>query len=109
MEDLPQSAAEVWVIRTSDTPQGCLAQLQEEDLVSGTLYNNGTDTVLPLGTIAIKETKAAEGYLNDGGFGGTDMYLGQIRVDEQTGEPQMITVQGETTSSVMCSANATFS
>ena len=99
VEDLPQSAAEVWVIRTSDTPQGCLAQLQEEDLVSGTLYNNGTDTVLPLGTIAIKETKAAEGYLNDGGFGGTDMYLGQIRVDEQTGEPQMITVQGETTSS----------
>ena len=97
-EDLPGQASACWVIRTSDTPQGCLAQLREEDLVSGTLFKSGEDTVLPLGTIAIKETKAAEGYRNDADFGGgTDMYVGQIRVNEQTGEPEIDTLQGENT------------
>ena len=99
-EEIPGNASAVWVIRTSDTPQGCLAKLREEDLVSGSLYKSGEDTVLPLGTIAIRETKAAEGYRNDAGFGGgTDMYIGQIRINEQTGDPEMITLQGETAAS----------
>ena len=99
-EEIPGNASAVWVIRTSDTPQGFLAKLREEDLVSGSLYKSGEDTVLPLGTIAIRETKAAEGYRNDAGFGGgTDMYIGQIRINEQTGDPEMITLQGETAAS----------
>lgn len=94
-EDLPGNASSVWVIRAADTPQGCLAQLREEDLVSGTLYKSGEDTVLPLGTITIKETKAADGYKNDAEFGnGTDMYVGQVRVNDNTGDPEMVSVQG---------------
>lgn len=99
-EEIPGNASAAWVIRTSDTPQGCLAKLRGEDLVSGTLYKSGEDTVLPLGTITVRETKAAEGYRNDAGFGGgTDMYIGQIRINEQTGDPEMITLQGETAAS----------
>ena len=99
-EDLPDHAIRTWVIRTAQTPAGCIAQLREEDLVSGTLYRSGDDPVLPLGTITIKETKAPTGYSNDAAFGkGAAMYVGQIRIDEQTGDAEIVDVQGERTAS----------
>lgn len=95
-EDLPDKAAGTWVIRTADTPKGCEAQLREEDLVSGTLYKDGEHTVLPLGTITIQETKAVEGYYKDAEFGvGIEMYIGQVRQNEQTGEAEIVSIQGE--------------
>ena len=42
---------------------------------------DGNIITLPLGTITVKETKAAEGYFNDGTFGGAAMYIGQIQAD----------------------------
>ena len=58
------------------------ASLDDEHFVSGdSFYMDGNIITLPLGTITVKETKAAEGYFNDGTFGGAAMYIGQIQAD----------------------------
>lgn len=94
-DDLPGQAAATWVIRTRDREEGCYAQLGEEDLVSGTLFKRGEEVVLPLGTFRIRETKAAPGYLADGDFGGSDVYVGQVVMNEEKDAAELHTLRGE--------------
>ena len=78
---LPQEASRSWVIETKKTENGLYkAALDEKHLVSGDeFYTLEGRITLPLGTITIRETKAAQGYVNDGRFGEYDLYIGQIR------------------------------
>lgn len=60
-----------WVIKTlhDTTSNAYVAYLDDAHLVSGTPYRNSLgDIVLPLGTIAIQETKAPNNYTTDGGY-----------------------------------------
>lgn len=82
---LPGSATRTWVLSTIKSTSGkYYAQLIPDCLVSGSdaFYLAGDEPTLPLGTITIEETKAAEGYLNDGTFGDANMYIGHIVPDE---------------------------
>lgn len=78
---LPQQAARTWVIETKKTENGLYkASLDEKHLVSGDeFYTVGGKITLPLGTVTIRETKAAPGYVNDGKFGDHELYIGQIK------------------------------
>ena len=69
---LPSKATKTWVIKVLKTDAGLFrASLDDEHFVSGdSFYMDGNIITLPLGTITVKETKAAEGYFNDGTFGG---------------------------------------
>lgn len=80
---LPSNATKTWVIKVLKTDAGLFrASLDDEHFVSGdSFYMDGNIITLPLGTITVKETKAAEGYFNDGTFGGAAMYIGQIQAD----------------------------
>lgn len=84
---LPSKATKTWVIKVLETKDGTVrvfkASLDDEHFVSGdSFYRDGNNNViLPLGTITVKETKAAEGYVNDGTFGGAAMYIGKIQAD----------------------------
>lgn len=96
-DDLPEQVTREWVIKALDTEEGCIAELKDENLLSGELYQRDGETVLPLGTVTISETKAAEGYINDGEFGeGADTYIGRIRQNDETGEAGLESVQGQT-------------
>lgn len=81
---LPATATRTWILRTVQGNSGkYYAALMDNCLVSGSdaLYKIGNTPVIPLGTITIEETKAAQGYKNDGTFGGEKLYLGQIVAD----------------------------
>lgn len=62
LDALPESPTRSWLVRTS--PDG-RALLDAEHLVSGdALYTNTSGkTILPLGTVTIREVKAPEGYV----------------------------------------------
>lgn len=92
---LPDEAARTWVIRVRKTEKGYLARMCEEDRVSGEFYKMGGGAVIPLGTIAITESKAAEGFVNDGEFGeGIRTFVGQVRMNEEKNAAEMIAVCG---------------
>ncbi|MCM1494492.1 MAG: VaFE repeat-containing surface-anchored protein [Bacteroides sp.] len=88
---LPQEATRTWVIKTIfDRDTGNIATaLDKEHFVSGDdLYYQENNTVLPLGTVTIREIQAPEGYkiLTDGGAmfdanGKIDngIFIGQVR------------------------------
>ena len=95
-EDLPEKSLRTWVIRAAGTGKECRAALSAEYLVSGSLYERGGKAVLPLGTIVIRETKAAPGFINDGEFGeGKDAFIGQIVMRENGRDTELIAVQGK--------------
>lgn len=85
---LPETATRTWVIKVLKTEEGLFrALLDDEHFVSGdSFYRDGNNNIiLPLGTITIEETKAADGYINDGTFGDdATMYIGQIVADPTT-------------------------
>ena len=73
-DDLPLSPTRTWVIETRavDAPQKeriYFCELSEEYKVSGdAFYQQAGRTILPLGTIAIEETKAPGGYTLEGAY-----------------------------------------
>ena len=85
--NLPETATRTWVIHTKLSSGKYMAILDEEHLVNGDsfYYTDQGKIVLPLGTVTIEETKAADGYINDGTFGDdATMYIGQIVADPTT-------------------------
>lgn len=93
---LPQQAARTWVIETKKTENGLYkASLDEKHLVSGDeFYTVGGKITLPLGTVTIRETKPAPGYVNDGKFGDHELYIGQIRKTDDH-KAEMTDIQGK--------------
>lgn len=91
---LPAEPYRSWVIKVIKDKDRYTAALREENLVSGTLYKNGDETILPLGTITIEETKAARGYINDGTFDGFKMYIGQIKEIPDSDAIGLVDIQG---------------
>ena len=84
---LPSKATKTWVIKvlkTDETDGLFRALLDDEHFVSGDSFYRDVNNniILPLGTITVKETKAAKGYVNDGTFGDdATMYIGKIQAD----------------------------
>ena len=93
---LPSKPVRSWVIEAKKTSGGLYrASLDKAHLVSGdAFYTAGGQITLPLGTVTIRETKAAAGYKNDGTFGGAAMYIGQIGVGDD-GDGKLIDIQGK--------------
>ena len=98
---LPSKATKTWVIKVLETKDGTVrvfkASLDDEHFVSGdSFYRDGNNNViLPLGTITVKETKAAKGYVNDGTFGGAAMYIGKIQADpSDSSGAKIVDIQG---------------
>ena len=87
---LPETATRTWVIHPKEIAKDIYsAELNADYIVpdsnSDALYMVGDKATLPLGTITIEETKAADGYINDGTFGDdATMYIGQIVADATT-------------------------
>ena len=99
---LPSKATKTWVIKVLKTKEGLFrALLDDEHFVSGdSFYRDGNNNIiLPLGTITIEETKAAKGYVNDGKFGGADMYIGQVRLNSDETDTELVDIQGKRTTS----------
>lgn len=96
---LPSKPSASWVIKVLKDGDRYTAALQDDNLVSGTLYKKGDEVVLPLGTVTIEETEAAPGYINDGTFDGFKMYIGQIKVISGSGEVVLADIQGKRNSS----------
>lgn len=94
---LPASAKRTWVLTTKEIPGH--PGMFGADMSSATgdpLYLQNGIAVLPLGTFTLQETKAAEGYINDGKFGDADMYIGQV-VSNGAGGTKRIDIQGTRT------------
>lgn len=78
--NLPATATRTWVITADLTDSGKYAAALPG--ASGdALYMVSGKATLPLGTVTIEETKAAEGYVNDGTFGDAKMYIGHVVPD----------------------------
>ena len=93
---LPEKALRTWVIRVRKSGNSYLTEFSEDSKVSGgEFYKDGSAVVLPLGTITIRETKAAPGYINDGKFGKADMYIGRIRQKSEGTGTELIDISGE--------------
>lgn len=71
--DLPSSATRTWVVETDEDG---FAQLEKQFKVSGDdfYYSQSGDVTIPLGTVAVQETKAPQGYL----LGDQPIYLNKI-------------------------------
>lgn len=93
---LPDTPDRVWVIQALKTENGLYkAALDEKHFVSGDdFYRVDGLITLPLGTVTIRETKAAKGYKNDGRFGDQELYIGQIRRTDPD-RAQLQDVQGK--------------
>lgn len=84
-ENLPKEASRTWVLETkaiTDPADGAVryrCRLEDEFKVAGDdFYHVGSETILPLGTIVIEETKAPVGYnLSD------QKYVTQVKLDGQ--------------------------
>ena len=66
-----RNAYRTWVIKTiyNEVRQQYIAQLDDANLVSGTLFKTPYgSSYIPLGTITIQETKAPNNYTTDGGY-----------------------------------------
>ncbi len=71
VNQLPSEATRTWVLETKEVSGNYIAGLSSGYRISGDdLYYNadGTDAVLPLGTITIQETKAPNGYMTTGSY-----------------------------------------
>ena len=108
---LPSIATKTWVIKVLKTKEGLFrALLDDEHFVSGdSFYRDGNNNIiLPLGTITIEETKAADGYINDGTFGDdATMYIGQIQADSSDSSGAKIVDKQGTRSTSNSSIEAT--
>ena len=97
---LPSKATKTWVIKvlkTDETDGLFRALLDDEHFVSGDSFYRDVNNniILPLGTITVKETKAAKGYVNDGTFGGAAMYIGKIQADpSDSSGAKIVDIQG---------------
>ena len=93
---LPEQACRSWVIEAKKTDNGLYrASLDEKHFVSGDeFYTVDGLITLPLGTITIRESKPAKGYKNDGKFGDSDLYIGQIQKTD-VNRVEMVDVQGK--------------
>ena len=94
-DNLPEKATRTWVTKTvaeksSDGSIHYVTKLSDAYKVSGdAFYTQNEKSVLPLGTLAVEETKAPDGYLLDGAYmqaGDSteqikEMYLTQITED----------------------------
>ena len=94
-DNLPEKATRTWVTKTvaeksSDGSIHYVTKLSDAYKVSGdAFYTQNEKSVLPLGTLAVEETKAPDGYLLDGAYmqagDSTEqikgMYLTQITED----------------------------
>ena len=97
---IPSKATRTWVIQALETNGVFASGLSDTYKVSGDdFYKAGKNTVLPLGTVTIQETKAAKGYVNDGKFGGADMYIGQVRLNSDETDTELVDIQGKRTTS----------
>ena len=90
-DSLPEKADRTWVIRTKKEADGTYkAKLDAAHKVSGdSFYIVSGKVVLPLGTVTVEETKAPEGYLNDGVISNgsasvSGVYVANIRKDSNT-------------------------
>ena len=94
---LPASATRTWVLTvTESTEHPGLFRASMASATGDALYLQNGVAVLPLGTFTLQETKAAEGYINDGKFGNADMYIGQV-VSNGAGGTKRIDIQGTRT------------
>ena len=96
---LPSKATKTWVIKVLKTKEGLFrALLDDEHFVIGDSFYRDVNNniILPLGTITVKETKAAKGYVNDGTFGDdATMYIGQIQADpSDSSGAKIVDIQG---------------
>ena len=94
---LPASATKTWVLTAYEPEEYPGRYYADFTHVTGdALYKDTNGVVtLPLGTITIQETKAAEGYINDGKFGDANMYIGQvIASSETTSGAKLVDIQG---------------
>lgn len=97
---IPSKATRTWVIQAIETNGVFASGLSDTYKVSGDdFYKKGKNTVLPLGTVTIQETKAAKGYVNDGKFGGAEMYIGQVRLNSAGTDTELVDIQGKRTTS----------
>lgn len=98
--NLPEKAYRTWILEVRKSGSSYVAQMNDECQVGGGEYiRNGNAIILPLGTITIRETKAAPGYLNDGKFGKAEMYVGRIRQKSEGGGAELVDISGERTTS----------
>ena len=110
---LPSKATKTWVIKvlkTDETDGLFRALLDDEHFVSGDSFYRDVNNniILPLGTITVKETKAAKGYVNDGTFGDdATMYIGQIQADSSDSSGAKIVDKQGTRSTSNSSIEAT--
>ena len=81
--NLPANATRTWVIETKKLGNFYVAILDDEHLVSGDAFylSNSGNITLPLGTIAIQETKAPDGYKISGASTFDGLYVAQIAND----------------------------
>ena len=99
-DNIPSKATRTWVIQALETNGRFVSGLSETYKVSGDdFYKTGKNTVLPLGTITIQETKAAKGYINDGKFGGAEVYIGQVRLNSAATDTELVDIQGKRSTS----------
>ena len=99
--ELPQSPTRTWTIETFEDENGEYAADLYNCQENGTFLEGDAfyldeagKPVLPLGTIAVTEKKAAQGYYNEPDFGGgAGILIGNI-VRDETGKPRIDVVQG---------------
>ena len=96
--NIPDDATRTWIMETKDINGRYMAGTQI-DISGDALYKVGDHTGFPLGTITITEKEAAEGYVNDGKFGGADMYICQFVMNKEGTAVQRKEIQGTTTTS----------
>lgn len=95
--NIPASATRTWVLKIKESED--VPGLFRANLATATgdeLYKINGVAALPLGTFTLQETKAPEGYINDGKFGDADMYIGQVVASAETvSGAKVIDIQGQ--------------
>ena len=99
-ESLPKKPERSWTIRTYENSGRYVARIEDSrkngTFVSGDAFylDNSGNPSFPLGTVTIRETKAAAGYENDPDFGnGASMLIANVIPDSQ-GKAVFTVVQG---------------
>ena len=93
--DLPETATRTWIIAAEKTPKGAyMASIDTKISGDDTYKVDGID-VLPLGTYTITETKAAEGYVNDGMFGDVKTFIAQTIANSDNTGTEVKIIQGQ--------------
>ncbi len=88
-----------WVIKTTSESNSYVARMDDTHLVSGDyIRNHEGKPVLPIGTLRIKETKAASDYTIEGGF-----LEGDVRVSSE--ESMVVRIENNNGTIVMNAGN----